>query len=367
MQLQQLMETMDKLAPWDLAESWDHVGLQVGSGSQSVAKVLVALDINVKVIQEGLSHQIDGFIVHHPLFFKPLTQIQLHTPTGHILTELIKNNLFLIAAHTNVDKAKAGLNGYLAERFDLAEIELLEPDPQPAYKVVVFTPEQSLQQVRNAMARAGAGVIGDYSECSFGLSGKGTFKPGPGADPFLGRPAEFIEAPEIRLEMLVKKRDLSGVISAARAHHPYEEPAIDVYPLMGTAEHGMGRVGMLAKPLVFRDLAQKVKERLGANEIRLVGEPEKIIKKMAICSGSGGSLIFAAAKSKADAYLTGELNYHDFLWARENGLAVIVAGHWATEHCFADLIGSYLNQSLGPEGFKAIASKAVQEEPYYIL
>jgi dinuclear metal center YbgI/SA1388 family protein len=368
LQLQQLMESLDRLAPWDLAESWDHVGLQVGSGNQPVTKVVVALDINEQVIQEGLSLKADGFVVHHPLFFKPFTQIDLHTPAGCVLAKLIKNDLFLIAAHTNIDKAAGGLNRYLADLFDLTGIELLEPVTQPSYKVVVFTPAQSLPQIRNAMAQAGAGVIGDYTDCSFGQQGNGTFKPGSQARPFLGRPAEFTEATEIRLEMSVKKYDLSKVIKEATANHPYEEPVIDVYPLINPAEHGMGRIGQLKTPLSFQNLVLEVKERLCAKEIRFVGESAKVIRKLAICSGSGGSLIMAVAKKKADAYLTGELNYHDFLFAKENGLAVIAAGHWATEHGFADLVSAYLNGFFKEEtNFTAVPSGTIREEPFFTL
>ncbi|HBF36671.1 MAG TPA: Nif3-like dinuclear metal center hexameric protein, partial [Firmicutes bacterium] len=161
LQLQQIMEALDQLAPWDLAESWDHVGLQVGHYDQPVSKVMVALDINEQVIQEGLNDQVDGFVVHHPLLFKPITQINLATPIGRCLEELIKHRFFLIAAHTNADKAADGLNQFLAKQFGLNQIKLLEPCEsslsQTLYKVTVFSPVEYVTMIRNAMVRAGAG------------------------------------------------------------------------------------------------------------------------------------------------------------------------------------------------------------------
>lgn len=367
-QVKQIVEALGTLAPWDLAESWDRVGLQVGSADADATRVMVALDLNPEVIQEGIEHGVDGFVLHHPLIFKPLTRVDPGAPVGRCLELLIKQGLFLIAAHTNMDKAENGLNQYLAEQFGLTQIEPLEPVMEQLYKVVVFTPEDHLAAVRTAMAEAGAGTIGAYTGCSFGLKGIGTFKPGSQARPFTGRPGEFTEVSEIRLEMVAGPRHLPGVLKAITENHPYETPAVDVYPLAGSGRQGLGRVGNLKTALTFDDFVAMVQKKLAVKGIRVSGRPGKLIRRLAICSGSGGNMVSAAAENRADAYLTGEMGYHDFLYAKEKGLAVIAAGHWATERGFIPMICGFLNGVFKTEeSFEAVPCSTIQEEPYLTL
>jgi putative NIF3 family GTP cyclohydrolase 1 type 2 len=176
--LEQLLETIDILAPWDLADSWDNVGLQAGSRNQPVKRILIAVDLNQETLNEAIQCQVDGLLVHHPLLYKPITQIDYGSPVGRFLQALAEHHLFLIAAHTNVDRAAGGLNRQLGTFFSLTEIEILDPDPPEDCKIVVFTPADHVDSVRRAMATAGAGVIGAYRDCSFELQGKGTFNTG---------------------------------------------------------------------------------------------------------------------------------------------------------------------------------------------
>lgn len=203
--LARIIEAIVELAPWDLAESWDQVGLQVGNRGKTIDRILVSLDYNQQTLEEGLELKVDGFIVHHPLIFKPLSQITSETVVENQITALIKHDLFLIAAHTNIDKAKQGLNQYLAELFKLENITPLESAESYCYKVVVFTPEPYVATIREAMAQAGAGVIGDYQKCSFESSGIGAFVPGNKAHPFTGNPGIFEKTHETRLEMIAEK------------------------------------------------------------------------------------------------------------------------------------------------------------------
>ncbi len=371
-QLQQIMEALNQFAPWDLAESWDNVGLQVSRSDQSVSKVMVALDLNEQVIQEGLNCQVDGFVVHHPLIFKSLSEVNLGTPIGRCLEQLIKHRFFLIAAHTNVDKAADGLNQFLANEFGLTNIKLLEPcsniPSKRLYKIVVFTPGEYVSTIRNAMVQAGAGVIGDYTDCSFKIEGSGTFRPGSQAKPFFGKPGEFSQVAETRLEMIVSENNLSKVSEAVLTSHPYQEPVMDIYPIQSPVKHGMGRIGKLKEPLRLQDFCLLVKKKLSAKDIRVTGELDKTIHTLAICSGSGGSLLNKVLKNKADAFLTGELNYHDFLLAKDCNLAVLAAGHWATEYGFVNLMIHYFNDHFKTlSGCEFIPSKALQDEPYVTL
>ncbi len=363
--VQQIVKALNELAPWDLAESWDHVGLQIGSPNRKVQRVLLAVDLNREVLEEGLSQKVDGFIVHHPLLFKPFFQVNPETAGGYYLSTLLRNDLFLIAAHTNLDKARHGLNSYLADLLSLKECTPIEMVSSEKCKFIVFTPESHLIAVREAMAQAGAGIIGNYSECSFELRGNGTFRPGSESRPYLGEVNQFETVAEVRLEMIADRRDLPRVLKAIYASHPYEEPAVDVYPLLNSSPHGLGCIGNLDETVEFGDLCKIIQSKLEAKTLRIVGEPQKKVKRLGICTGSGGSLLYKTISRGADAYLTGELGYHDFHAAKDSGLAVVEAGHWTTEHCFIPLVMDYLQKIFSELAFLPVVS--AKTEPYRII
>jgi dinuclear metal center YbgI/SA1388 family protein len=365
--LARIIDAIADFAPWDLAESWDQVGLQIGDPKKAVSKILISLDFNQRTFEEGLKHNVDGFIVHHPLIFKPLKRITCQNETEKSIISLLKHDFFLIAAHTNVDKAKQGLNQYLAERFRLNGIKPLELVESYLYKVIVFTPENYLEKIRDAMAQAGAGIIGSYRKCSFESAGFGTFMPDNNARPFIGVPGSFERTPEVRLEMVVGKNSITPVIQAIYQNHPYQEPAYDIYPLANNSSHGLGRIGELEHPVSLEEFCFLVKNELTCKDIRVAGDLSRSIKRVALCTGSGRELLHQAVRQQADLYLTGELSYHDFITARENGLAVIAAGHWGTEHCFVDLMADFLDSYFETEKkFEVIKAKS-QAEPYLTL
>jgi dinuclear metal center YbgI/SA1388 family protein len=362
--LSRIIDAIAELAPWDLAESWDQVGLQVGNENNIIHKILVSLDYNQQTLEEGLDLKVDGFIVHHPLIFKPIKQLTNKTEIERLLIALIKHDLFLIAAHTNVDKAREGLNQYLAELLNLENIKPLNLAETVSYKVVVFSPESYVEPLRKAMSRAGAGIIGDYRQCSFESPGTGVFMPESNARPFTGTPGVLERTSEIRLEMVAEKRCLSDIIKAIIENHPYQEPAFDIFPLANPSLHGLGRIGDLKQSVSLEEFCRLIKKKLSCKDLRVAGDLSRPVKRVALCSGSGGNLLFNAINAQADLYLTGELDYHDFYAARGSGLAVIAAGHWGTEHCFADLITNHLNAYFKFEKkFEVIKGKS-QEEPY---
>jgi dinuclear metal center YbgI/SA1388 family protein len=366
--LQQILNALNSLAPWDLAESWDHVGLQIGSPNREVQRVLVAVDLNRKVLEEGLRLKVDGFIVHHPLLFKPVFQVNPEIATGFYLASLIKNDLFLIAAHTNLDKAAQGLNRYLADILGLKERDTIETAASEECKIIVFVPESHLTTVREAMAQAGAGIIGNYSECSFEIRGNGTFRPNSKARPYLGEVNQFETVAEIRLEMIVAQRNLAKVLKAISESHPYEEPAIDIYPLLNSSRQGLGCIGSLDPGIAFEDLCRIVQNKLKAKALKVLGESRKLIKRLAICTGSGHDILPQVIRQGADAYLTGELDYHDYQAAEGSGLTIIEAGHWTTECCFMPLVTDYLKKVFASiPDFTVIPAVSIEAEPYRTL
>lgn len=365
-QLQQISNAINQLAPWELAESWDNVGLQVGRLNQSIQKIMVAVDLNDDVLKEGLQQKVDGFIIHHPLIFKPLNSINPSSPQGNLITQLLKNDLFLIVAHTNMDKAVRGINHFLADLFELTQRELLDPSQGQYCKMVVFVPEEYAEIIRKSMADAGAGTIGDYRECSFGSTGLGTFLPGEMTQPFIGKTGIREVVKEVRLEMVALKHHIPQIMQAVLKKHPYEEPAIDVYPLLNLSQHGLGYVGNLPEPVGFGDFCRIVQQKLGANEIRVMGKPEKRVEKVALCSGSGKGLISKVIQKGADVYITADLGYHDYQEAAVNGLAMIDAGHWTTEKGFVSLLRNHLT-SIYQENQLIVLSSTIEGEPYLTL
>lgn len=370
--LGQIMEALNSLAPWELAESWDQVGLQIGRPDQVARRILVALDMNERVLEEGLNRKVDGFILHHPFFFKPLTRIDTGSVQGGNLVRLLKEDLFLVAAHTNMDKAAAGLNQYLADSFGLQQVRPLDPVPAVFSKIVVFVPESDAPRLRRVMAAAGAGRIGAYAECAFQAPGTGSFIPGAAAHPSIGQHGAITEVRETRLEMQVANRDIDRVFQAIHQNHPYEEPVIDVYPLEnqsvgGGDAPGLGRIGSLAAALTLNQFCQQVKKVLGINTIRMMGSLEKKVSRIALCGGSGGSLLRHALRQGADVYLTGELDYHDYLSAAAEGIAVIEAGHWGSEHLFVPLVTRFLEATFPKNLLEVINSRSVTAEPFITL
>ncbi|MDQ3602721.1 MAG: Nif3-like dinuclear metal center hexameric protein [Actinomycetota bacterium] len=327
----QIAEAVERIAPLPLAEVWDNCGLQVGDPAAQVARVLVALTPLPDVYEEAEEKGADFLLFHHPLIFSPLTSIVVSTYPGDLLARAIRNGLAIYAAHTSYDAAPAGVSVALARALGLrGRLRVLSPRGA-LRKLVVFVPEENADAVAKALAEAGASVIGDYTECTFRTQGTGTFRGGDAANPYLGEKGRLEEVEEVRIETVVPAQAVGRAIDAATAAHPYEEVALDVYPVEGSPEGcGYGRLGTLPERLTADELREHVSESLGFPS-RLVADPGRRIETVAVLGGSGGSFIPEVAASGAHAYVTGDVDYHDALLAESLGLTVIDAGHAATE------------------------------------
>ncbi len=342
--IQTVINLVEQLAPKYLAETWDNVGLQVGDPAGEVQKVLVSLDINAEVVEEAIREDVDLIVCHHPLIFQPLKSIRFDNPLGKLITQLIGNSIAVYVAHTNLDSAKEGINNLLAETLGLQETEVLAPSSEEKYyKLVVFVPQGHQDQVREALAQAGAGWIGNYSHCTFQTVGTGTFQPGAGAKPFIGQVGELEKAEEYRLETIVPARLAGKVIKALLKAHPYEEVAYDLYPLLNEGPKlGLGRIGKLAKPLTLAELIQQIKDKLELPSVRFGGDPDQTVEKVALCGGSGASLFSKAVFKGADVLLTGDIKYHEGQDMLAQGLSFIDAGHNGTERIIVPVLAAYL-------------------------
>jgi dinuclear metal center YbgI/SA1388 family protein len=344
---------LEKHYPLNLAEEWDNVGLQVGSMGREVTKVAVALELDHQVLDQAWQENVDLIITHHPLIFKAMKSIKVDSPVGSLIRKLIMADISLYSAHTNLDSASYGVNQILAEAIGLTEIEPLPLRTagryEGLYKLVVYVPLTHINEVREAISRAGAGFIGKYSDCTFRTTGIGTFKPGEKADPFIGQVGQLEEVEEARLETICPQHLLKPVVAAMLQAHPYEEVAYDIYRLeqQGTL-YSPGRRGKLPQAVTLGSFAEQVQSQLGFPSLRVVGNTAKLVQSAAVVSGSGASYIPEIA-GQADVLITGDLKYHEARDAAALGLAVIDAGHQATE----ELVVQQVCRLLEKESFQA--------------
>ncbi|MFS0672832.1 Nif3-like dinuclear metal center hexameric protein [Ornithinibacillus sp. 179-J 7C1 HS] len=325
-----IFKLMEDFAPKSFAYDWDNVGLQIGSHTKPVKKVMITLDILESVVDEAIEKNVDLIIAHHPILFKPLKQLNLDSWRGRIIKKLIQHDITAYAAHTNLDVANGGVNDMLADLIGVEDRDILvETTREILYKVTVFVPETHLEMVTDALAKEGAGHIGNYSHCTFQTKGIGTFIPLSEANPFIGKQHELEKVHEIKVETIVQQSILSRVLKTMIAAHPYEEVAYDVYPLENDGEKfGIGRVGRLKEPTTLEAFVNVVKEALNIENLRVSGRLDRTIKRIAILGGSGEKYIYPALQKKADVLITGDMSFHFAQEAIEMGISVIDAGHY---------------------------------------
>lgn len=318
------------------AESWDAVGLVCGDPSAEVRRVHLAVDPVAAVVDEAIAAGAQLLITHHPLFLGGTTSVAATTAKGRVVHRLIGAGCALYVAHTNADVADPGVSDALGEALSLRELRPLQAsDGEASDKLVTFVPADAADRVLDALAAAGAGVIGDYDRCAFLTPGIGTFRPGLGANPTIGAPGEVERVDEVRLEMVVPRGRRTAVIRALVEAHPYEEPAWDLVPLVpAPSSRGLGRVGELPEPTTLATFTVMTAAALPATAwgVRAAGDPTRPIRTVAVCGGSGGSLTEAAARAGADVLLTADLKHHATSEAIEDDVVALVdAAHWATE------------------------------------
>jgi len=336
MKLGKIIRVLEDIAPPEYAKADDAIGLQIGDLDQEVRRIIVTVDVTPAVTGEAIRRSADLVVAHHPLIsvkYAPLASIRLDVYPQSLVYKLVNAGTALYVMHTNYDAATGGINDVLAERLGVVDTKVLEPTyTGKMFKLVIFVPSEAVDAVRDALAEAGAGVIGNYTHCSFQSPGTGTFKPMPGAEPYVGKVGELEKAPEFRLEVLAPEGSLHDAISAMLAAHPYEEAAYDVYPLWNRGEEfGLGRYGRLRTPMTFDGLCEMARDVLEVEDLRVSGDPDASIETVAVLGGAGGSSIELAHSKGVDAYVTGDVNHHQFLLAKALGLNVIDATHFHTE------------------------------------
>jgi dinuclear metal center YbgI/SA1388 family protein len=350
--LQDVVDLVHGWYPPATADGWDAVGLVHGDPDAPVAKVMLAVDPAPEVAREAAEWGADLLLVHHPLFLKPVHGFAATTPKGRTLATLATAGCALLTAHTNADRAEGGVSEALATALGVRELAPIAPSVDAALdKVTVYVPVAEADRVREALAGAGAGQIGDYDGASFSTPGEGRFRPLAGAAPVVGEVGRPEVVPEVRIEAVLSRARRTSVVAAMLAAHPYEEPAYDVVELADprTSATGAGRIGSVA-PTTLGAFAEAVSAALPetASGVRVAGDPERSVRRVAVCGGAGDFLLDDVLRSDADVYLTSDLRHHpaaEFL--EKDGPALVDVAHWAAEWTWLPAVRGRLHEVWG--------------------
>jgi len=333
--LADVIEVLDGAYPPRLAQSWDSVGLVCGDPDDVLESVTVAVDATPAVVDEVPEAGL--LLAHHPLLLRGVDTVAASTPKGALVHRLIRTGRSLFTAHTNADSASPGVSDALAEALGITVDAVLEPltTAGDLDKWVIYVPRENAEAVREAVFAAGAGHIGDYSHCSWSVSGIGQFLPHEGASPAVGSVGSVERVAEDRFEVVAPAHARGAVLAAMRAAHPYEEPAFDIFALVPPpGDAGLGRIGTLAQPEPLRRFVSRVDAALPRTSwgVRAAGDPEMLVSRVAVCGGAGDSLLAAADRADVQAYVTADLRHHPAdEHRRASNVALIDVAHWASE------------------------------------
>ncbi|MEH6941229.1 Nif3-like dinuclear metal center hexameric protein [Bacillus sp. JJ722] len=325
----EVIGAFEQFSPKKLAMEGDKIGLQIGTLNKPISKVMIALDVLDEVVDEAIEKQVDLIIAHHPIIYRPLQKIATDQPSGKLVEKLIKHDIAVYAAHTNLDVTKGGVNDLLAEALQLQNTKVLAPTYETKLrKLAVFVPLEAELKVREALGNAGAGHIGNYSHCSFTSQGTGTFLPGNDTNPHIGSAGKLESVQEVKVETIFPEELERRVVTAMIKAHPYEEVAYDIYSLQNGGETlGLGRIGELPTEMTLANFAKYVKEAFDVKGVRVVGDLQDTVKKVAVLGGDGNKYITQAKFQGADVYVTGDMYYHTAHDAMMMGLNIVDPGH----------------------------------------
>ena len=339
MQLKELIAFFEGWAPPSLQESYDNSGLLVGHSTKEVTGVLFCLDCTEAIIEESVRKGCNLVVAHHPIIFSGLKRLTGRNYIERTVIKAIQHDVAIYAIHTNLDNVLSGVNAKMAEKLGLRDTTILAPKNGMMLQLMVYVPTAAAEVVREALFAAGAGHIGRYSECSFETSGQGTFKAGAEANPTIGKQGIRHTEAEVCLSVVLPDYLKNSVLNAMKRAHPYEEVAYQIVRLENTWQDvGAGMVGVLEKPLEFKDFLHYVKSQLQVPALRYTQAVGTHVTRVAICGGSGSFLLEDAKRSGADVYITADYKYHQFFDA-DGSISIIDIGHFESEQFTIELLG----------------------------
>lgn len=330
-QIKDIVQVLEQYAPLAYQESYDNAGLQTGNPDDEVTGVLLSLDCTEAVLDEAIDRGCNMVVAHHPVIFKGIKSLTGKSYVERTIIKAIRNNIAIYASHTNLDSVHNGVNAKITEKLELQNVKMLSSKPHTLMQLVFFVPVDDTDKVLNAIHKAGAGQIGEYSNCSFQVTGTGRFTPSENADPTIGEQCKPEQVQENRIEVVFPAYLKNKVMKALVDAHPYEEVAHYLTELENqNQEVGIGMVGELKKPLTEEQFLAYLKEKMNLQGLRYTTIGKKLVKKVAVCGGAGSFLIKDAIRSGAEAFVTGDVKYHEFFDA-EDRLMIADIGHYESE------------------------------------
>ena len=346
MKLKEIISVLESYAPLSYQESYDNSGLILGNEQQEITSALITIDVTEAVVDEAIKIGANLIISHHPVIFSGIKKLTGKNYTERILLNAIKNNICIYSSHTNLDNVSNGVNAMISDKLGLINLKILKPVKGDLKKLVTFIPLDHADKVRNAVFNAGAGVIGEYDQCSYNLEGFGTFRGSENTNPFAGKKGELTFEKEVRFETIFPSRLQTNIIKALLQAHPYEEVAFDIYPLDNVYNKvGSGMVGELENPAKTIDFIKNIKTVFNAGVVRYSSLIKNKIKRVAVCGGGGSFLIDDAIRAGADLFLTGEIKYHQFFDA-EDKIVLVDIGHFESEQFTKNIFYELLIKNL---------------------
>lgn len=346
MRVKDIITDLEKLSPLAYAEDFDNVGLLVGNKESDVSGVLITLDTLESVVEEALKKNCNMIVSFHPIIFGGLKKLTGNSYVERVVIKAIQHNIAIYSMHTALDNCFQGVNAKICEMLNLQNQSILIPKKHTLRKLITYAPKNEASFIRDELFKAGAGNIGNYSECSFSIKGKGTFKAGEDSCPTLGEKGKRHYQKESRIEVIYPKHIEKKLLNHLFSVHSYEEVAYDIYSLENDyQEIGMGMIGELEKPMENREFLSYVKEKMQTSCIRHSECIDRPIKKVAVLGGSGAFAIEAALRGGADAFISADFKYHDFFKA-EKSILLADIGHYESEQFTKNLLYEYLTKKI---------------------
>ncbi len=340
--IKEITQVLEQFAPLAYQESYDNAGLIVGDPNEAVKGILLSLDTTESIVDEAISRNCNLIVAHHPIVFQGLKKLNGKNYVEKAIIKAIRHQIAIYATHTNLDNVRYGVNYQIGTRLGLQNMKILAPKSQILQKLTVFVPNENTDSLLEALAEAGAGNIGNYSHCSFAVSGTGTFKPNESAKPHLGKANELEKVQEQRIEVVFPTYLQGQVLAAMRQAHPYEEIAYYLYTLENQhQEVGSGMIGELVEEMNELDFLVFLKEKMNLKVIKHTEFLAKKIKKVAVCGGAGSFLLRNALANRADIFITADYKYHEFFDA-EGKIIIADIGHYESEIFTTELLENLL-------------------------
>ncbi len=337
MKLKEIVSYIESFAPLAYQEDYDNAGLIVGNSEMELTGALLTVDVTEEIVDEAIKKDLNLILTHHPIALSGVKKITGKDFTERIIIKAIKNDIAIYAAHTNLDSVWGGVSSKIADKLKLKNQKILAPVSGQLFKLVYFVPVDHAEKTRKAVFDVGAGTIGDYDSASFNSEGKGTFKAGEAANPFVGNKGELHVEDEMRIEIIFPKYLKNKVTKALIESHPYEEVAYDIYSLENDFNRlGYGIVGELEIEIGELDFLKGLKDSFSAKCVRHTKLLNKSVKRVAVCGGSGSFLLKNAKKENADVFITGDFKYHQFFEA-EGKIVIADIGHFESEQVTKEL------------------------------